>query len=686
MSHKHFLFGLILALVAGGVMLGCNDENPPTAALPDYRPPSVEWIAPSPDADLSGETTLLIAASDDDEVANVAVYLNGQAPDDWRAVGHADSLYSFSWDTRDYPDDQYTLEARAWDEAGNLGISPAMLVRVANDTTAPPAEDNTAPDVWWTAPDPGNVSGEVELNFRVLDDNPLQRVRLYQNGIMPEGAEIAVNDEGVYSLIWNTLADSDGVYAWEARAWDEAGNIGISPALLVRVANDTTAPPAEDNMPPDVWWTAPDPGNVRGEVELAFRVLDDNPLQRVRLYQNGIMPEGCEIAVNGEGAYSLIWNTLADSDGVYSWEARAWDASGNLGTSPALLVRVANDTTAPPAEDRMPPVVAWMSPQPGDTLESVVNLRFQIIDESPIDTAIVFLNGQPWQKLDNLYAFYNGNVIWNTNEMNDGIYLIQIKAVDSARNLAFSEVIRFTVWNNRPRVIWVPDEYATIQGAINASEDGDTVRVRAGTYREGLRLMGKNIWLESEEGAENTVIDADGWEFGIMCCEGESINTVIRGFWIKCDWVGYVGYDETSPRLFNCIFEAQEIATNINISNTEIKNCIMIGGGIGCRAWISWGCVYNTVFMSCQQALRNFAVSQTAFDFGWNSFWGNAENYHGYAPGEGDVYADPKFIEGTFIPSIDSPLVNSGLPDYFDRDSTRSDIGLYGGQYSYITR
>ncbi len=587
MSHKHFLIGLILALLAGGVMLGCNDENPPTAALPDYRPPSVEWIAPSPDADLSGETTLLIAASDDDEVANVAVYLNGQAPDDWRAVGHADSLYSFSWDTRDFPDSFYNLEARAWDASGNLGISPALLVRVANDTTAPPAEDRTAPDVWWTAPDPGNVRGDVELSFRVLDDNPLQRVRLYQNGIMPEGGEIAVNDTGFYSLIWNTLADSDG---------------------------------------------------------------------------------------------------------VYSWEARAWDISGNLGISPALLVRVANDTTAPPVEDRMPPVIAWMSPDPGDTLQSVVNLRFQIIDESPIDTAIVFINGQQWQKLVNLNTFYNGNVIWNTNEMNDGIYLIQVKAVDSAGNVAYSEVIRFTVWNERPRALWVPTEYETIQGAINASEDGDTIMVRAGEYHEQLQFFDKNVSLVSESGPEVTTIDGTGYYTAAWITGGQDTTMLIRGFTFKnnsarlCYCLSSIG---ASSKIVNNVFltESQAAVNGIIIgqNNAIIRNNIFIFLRDGIEIAHSFGTdLSNNIFIDIWDwAIFNRAISGQLLIPDYNLIW-DCNQIWSEELGEHNITnSEPLFEQQSFHLRNNSPGVNEGRPDILDIDGTRSDIGVYGGPFAY---
>ena len=47
--------------------------------------------------------------------------------------------------------------------------------------------------------------------------------------------------------------------------------------------------------------------------------------------------------------------------------------------------------------------------------------------------------------------------------------------------------------------ILVPQDYSTIQGGIDASSDGDTVFVLAGTYVENINLNGKNIVVQGEE-------------------------------------------------------------------------------------------------------------------------------------------------------------------------------------------
>ena len=46
----------------------------------------------------------------------------------------------------------------------------------------------------------------------------------------------------------------------------------------------------------------------------------------------------------------------------------------------------------------------------------------------------------------------------------------------------------------------VPGTYSTIQGAINASANGDTVRVAPGTYVENINFNGKAITVVSAVG------------------------------------------------------------------------------------------------------------------------------------------------------------------------------------------
>jgi parallel beta-helix repeat protein len=61
---------------------------------------------------------------------------------------------------------------------------------------------------------------------------------------------------------------------------------------------------------------------------------------------------------------------------------------------------------------------------------------------------------------------------------------------------------------NGPETLKVPDDYATIQGAINSAYDGDTIFVRNGTYYENV-VVNKTVSLIGED-KSTTIIDGMG--------------------------------------------------------------------------------------------------------------------------------------------------------------------------------
>ena len=66
-------------------------------------------------------------------------------------------------------------------------------------------------------------------------------------------------------------------------------------------------------------------------------------------------------------------------------------------------------------------------------------------------------------------------------------------------------------------IIIVPDDYASIQAAIDDAFAGDVIRVRPGTYIGNIDFLGKAITVESMDGPEVTIVDAGG---GVSpCCE-----------------------------------------------------------------------------------------------------------------------------------------------------------------------
>ena len=91
-------------------------------------------------------------------------------------------------------------------------------------------------------------------------------------------------------------------------------------------------------------------------------------------------------------------------------------------------------------------------------------------------------------------------------------------------------------------IINVPEEYESIQGAIDAAVDGDTVLVAEGIYtgeeNKNLDLLGKAITVKSENGPEACIIDCEGNGRGFYFHSNEGHNSVVSGFTIKRGSIG----------------------------------------------------------------------------------------------------------------------------------------------------
>ena len=80
--------------------------------------------------------------------------------------------------------------------------------------------------------------------------------------------------------------------------------------------------------------------------------------------------------------------------------------------------------------------------------------------------------------------------------------------------------------------IHVPADQPTIQAAINAATNGDTVLVSAGTYPERINFLGKAITVRGISGRRVTWIDGGGSGTVVTFNSGEKLSSVLRGFTI----------------------------------------------------------------------------------------------------------------------------------------------------------
>lgn len=115
--------------------------------------------------------------------------------------------------------------------------------------------------------------------------------------------------------------------------------------------------------------------------------------------------------------------------------------------------------------------------------------------------------------------------------------------------------------------ISVPNDIPSIQGAINASQNGDTVIVESGVYvnqfNENLTFWGKAIVVRSRNGAAATIIDCESTAQApgraIRFENGEDSMSVLEGFTFTGGYMDIGGAvycsTGTSPTIRSCVFE-----------------------------------------------------------------------------------------------------------------------------------
>jgi len=127
--------------------------------------------------------------------------------------------------------------------------------------------------------------------------------------------------------------------------------------------------------------------------------------------------------------------------------------------------------------------------------------------------------------------------------------------------------------------IYIPEDYATIQEGIDASEDGDEIIVSPGAYVENINFLGKAIILGSlfyttqdTSYISQTIIDGNQDGSVVTFESGEDSTSVLTGFTITnglAESGGGIHCDHSSP-----------ILENLTISDNSVED--YIGGGIYC--------------------------------------------------------------------------------------------------------
>lgn len=183
----------------------------------DTIAPTVSFASPNNGANVSGLISVQINASDNIKVTSVSLYINGAL----YATSNS-SPYSFQWDTTRAANGNYTLKVVAADGAGNSS-SASISVMVNN------VSDTTPPVISITSPKDGSiVKNTVSVTVNASDNVAVAKVELYVDGKLIDTSAIAP-----FTTKWNTRLAAKGSHTIQCRAYDAAGNVGVSQVVTV---------------------------------------------------------------------------------------------------------------------------------------------------------------------------------------------------------------------------------------------------------------------------------------------------------------------------------------------------------------------------------------------------------------------------------------------------------------------
>ncbi|MCD4705856.1 C39 family peptidase, partial [bacterium] len=216
-------------------------------------------------------------------------------------------------------------------------------------------------------------------------------------------------------------------------------------------------------------------------------------------------------------------------------------------------------------------------------LGEITNFTAETVSQSQIDlewNAVAGASGYKIYRNNELLTIIGGQNYSDTGLASGTEYCYQIEVYRGNDLSKFSDYVCATT-DSKP-AIYVPDDYSTIQDAINSALEGDEIIVRDGTYHENsIAFRSKIITVRSENGPESTIISCNSAK-SVIEFYNSGENCVLEGFTITngnkyCG--GGIYFYKSSPEIINCVIKDNQASYGggmfFYLSSPKISGCVI---------------------------------------------------------------------------------------------------------------
>jgi len=197
----------------------------------DETAPEVRVTTPSNRASVSAVVRVKASASDDEELADVVLTVDGLP-----VATDTAPPFQFALSTGSLGNGSHTLVCIATDASGNTAESAAVEIRVSGSQQASDDQptDITAPVVAIEFPEDGaSVVGSVGVRARATDDTALAQVEWLVDGVRQANGKLS-GREAELSFVWNAKSYAKGTHIITVRVTDQDDNQGLATLILSR--------------------------------------------------------------------------------------------------------------------------------------------------------------------------------------------------------------------------------------------------------------------------------------------------------------------------------------------------------------------------------------------------------------------------------------------------------------------